>query len=162
MHEWEIAKSERVCRGCGRQFAELEEYVSALYEREGGFQRSDFCAACWRGPTDETFSFWKTQVPARQAKPRLFVDDDVLLDFFERLEGATDELKQNFRFILTLMLMRKRLVKFVGTRRDGSGEWMQVKVRGADQVKEVFNPGLTEEKIQQVTEEVGRILNVQL
>jgi len=162
MSEWEIARSERVCGGCGKQFEELQEYYSALYDRGDQFERKDFCLGCWTGPTEEMFSFWKTQTPSREAKVKKFVDDEVLMDFFERLDGATEELKANFRFILTLVLMRKRLLKFEGTRREGGVEWMRVKRRGDLQVKEVLNPGLTEEKIGQVTEEVGRILNVQL
>ncbi len=162
MTEWEIARSQRRCAGCETGFEELEVYHSALYERPDGFDRRDFCRRCWQGATDEMFSFWKTQVPAREAKPKRFVDDEVLVDFFEKLTGATEEVKVNFRYMLALVLMRKKLLKFEGTRRDGTVEVLKVKLRGRDEVLEVLNPDLDQEKMEQVTEEIGRILNVQL
>ena len=162
MSEWEIARSQERCTVCGSVFGELEEYYSALVEKPDGFERRDFCAKCWQGGSDEMFSFWKTQVPAKEAKPKRFVDDEVLVDFFEKLTGATEEVKVNFRYMLALVLMRKKLLKFEGTRRDESGEFLKVKLRGRDETLEVFNPDLDKEKMEQVTEEIGRILNVQL
>ena len=162
MTDWEFAKSQHQCSRCQALLQELEEYYSALYDRPEGFQRIDLCQKCWQGPSDDMFSFWKTQVPAKEARPRRFVNDDVLLDFFQRLEGATEDLKVNFRYILCLVLMRKKLLKFEGTRRDAVGEFLKIKLRGQDAVQEVFNPDLTPEKMEQVTVEVGQILNVQL
>ena len=162
MTDWGITRSQYQCSRCGVAFNELQEYHSALYENPQGFERKDFCQTCWSGGADDMFSFWKTQVPAKEAKAKRFVDDEVLIDFFARLENATEELKINFRYILALVLMRKKLLKFEGTRRDSSGEFLKVKVRGQDAVQEVFNPSMTPEKMEQVTVEVGRILNVQL
>ena len=162
MSEWEIARSQERCTVCGSVFGELEEYYSALVEKPDGFERRDFCAKCWQGGSDEMFSFWKTQVPAREVKPKRFVDDEVLIDFFERLAGTTEEVKVNFRYILALVLMRKKLLRFEGTRRDESAEYLKVKLRGQNDIQEVYNPDLTQERIEQVTEEIGRILNVQL
>ena len=162
MTEWEFARSQRRCAGCDAAFEELEAYHSALYERPGGFERRDFCRTCWQGATEEMFSFWKTQVPPREVKPKRFVDDEVLVDFFEKLTGATEEVKVNFRYMLALVLMRKKLLKFEGTRRDEAGEFLKVKLRGRDAVLDVLNPDLDQERMEQVTEEIGRILNVQL
>ena len=161
MTDWEIAKSQYRCSACSIVLNELEEYHSVLYDRPEGFERKDLCNACWHGSADDMFSFWKTQVPSREVKPRRFVDDEVLIDFFQRLEGATEESKVNFRYILCLVLMRKKLLKFEGTRRDAAGEFLRIKLRGQDAVQEVFNPGITAEKMEQVTVEVGQILNVQ-
>ena len=162
MSEWEITRSQQRCGRCETVFEELQEYYSAIYERPEGFERMDFCMKCWPGGTDEMFSFWKRRVPPKEVKPKKFVDDEMLIDFFERLSGATEELKVNFRYILALVLMRKRLLKLEGTRRDETGEYLKIKLRGRDAVQEVFNPDLTEEKIGHVTEEIGHILNVRL
>ena len=150
------------CSRCETVFEELQEYYSAIYERPESFERRDFCSKCWPGGADEMFSFWKRRVPPKEMKPKKFVDDEMLLDFFKRLDGATEELKVNFRYILALVLMRKRLLKFEGTRRDETGEYLKIKLRRRDTLQEVFNPDLTEEKIGQVTDEIGHILNVRL
>lgn len=161
-NDWQIARGEPRCSSCGKEFAQEEDYFSALYDRVTEFQRLDFCTECWRGETSEMFSFWQTRVPPRQEKKKLLVDDDVLLDFFRRLEGATDELKANFRYILALVLMRRKVLRFVDVKRTGDVESLVLELRREKTSFEVFNPRLDEEKILQVTEEVGKILNVQL
>jgi len=160
--EWPITRGEKRCTACAREFVENERYCSALYDRGTTFERRDFCTACWQGESPEMFSFWQTQVPPKEAKKKLLVDDDVLLDFFARLEGATDELKINFRYILALVLMRKKILKFVDVRRTGDAEVLVMRMPREKTTWEVLNPQLDEEKIAQVTEEVGKILNVEL
>ena len=160
--EWKIQRGERTCASCGRTFAELESYWSALYDRQSEFARLDFCTGCWKGDTPEMFSFWQTRLPAKEEKRRLLVDDDVLVDFFLKLEGATDELKVNFRYILGLVLMRKKILKFADVKRGESGEFLVMAFPREKTTFEVFNPQLSEDNIARLTEEVGKILNVQL
>ncbi len=160
--DWKIERGEKKCAGCGKGFAELETYFSALFDRQETFQRLDYCAACWKGEAAEMFSFWQTKMPPKEEKRKLLVDDGVLVDFFLKLEGATDELKVNFRYILALVLMRKKLLKFVDVKRDENGEFLVMEMPKEKQRFEIFNPQLSEEKISLLTEEVGKILNVQL
>ena len=160
--DWKIQRGERCCASCRKEFVELESYFSALYDRGEAFQRLDYCAGCWTGETPEMFSFWQTREPAKDQKRKLLVDDDELVDFFLKLEGATDELKVNFRYILSLVLMRKRLLKFADVKRGDAGEFLVMEMPKEKQRFEVFNPQLSEEKIALLTEEVGKILNVQL
>jgi hypothetical protein len=99
------------------------------------FIRVDFCEPCWNqgrrpeqlspvalGLVDEgqtarleMFSFWKTTMPLPQQKKKLLVDDSVLVDVFQRMEGKTEPQEVRFRFVLALILMRKRLLKYEGT-----------------------------------------------
>ena len=160
--DWPITRGEKKCATCERTFDEREKYFSALYDRTDTFERKDYCMACWEGDTAEMFSFWQTEVPAKEEKQKLLVDDDVLLDFFGRLEGASDELKVNFRYILSLVLMRKKLLRFRDVKRTDAGEFLVMQLRGEKTTIDVLNPQLDEEKIAHVTEEVGKILNVQL
>ncbi len=160
--EWKIQRGEKKCGACGKAFTELEDYFSALYDRGSEFVRGDFCAACWKGETPEMFSFWQTRVPPKEERRKLLVDDGVLVDFFLKLEGATDELKVNFRYILALVLMRKKILKFVDVKRDEAGERLVMEMPKEKSRFEILNPQLSEEKIALLTDEVGKILNVQL
>lgn len=160
--DWPIVRGEKQCASCGREFQEEEDYFSALFDRKTAFERLDYCTACWKGDSEEMFSFWQTRVPRREERKKLLLDDNVLLDVFHRLEGATDELKLNFRYILALVLMRKKILKFKEVRRTDAGEFLLLEMSKAKTTFDVLNPQLDEEKIGQVTEEVGKILNVQL
>ena len=97
------------------------------------------------------FSFWKTTVPVPEQKKKLLVDDSVLVDVFGRMEGKHEPSEIRFRFVLALILMRKRLLKYEGMRREGrAGEIGGVAdgaPRGGEAAVQVVNPRLTEEQI---------------
>ena len=96
------------------------------------------------------FSFWKTKIPEPSQKKKLFVDDSVLINLFERLAEEKEELKVNFRFVLSLILMRKRRLKYEDSRRDGTREIWSMRFVRETETHDVFNPQLTEEQIQEV------------
>jgi hypothetical protein len=158
---WDIAKSTERCCACDCELAEGGEYVASLIEAGDSFARRDYCAACW-GEGREVFSFWRTRVPRKEEKRRRFVDDQMLMDLFSRLAGASEDLKRKFRFVLALILMRKRLVKFEETRhRDGAEYWV-LSSRDAAEPIEVWDPKLTEPEIQLVSGELSAILNAEI
>jgi len=161
--DWEIVKGQQKCQGCDKQFAEQEEYFSALYDQENKFVRKDFCTECWekRG-RESVYSFWKTRCIPEEKKVKKFVDDSVILDFFIRLQDATEPSKKNFRYVLALLLMRKKLLKFDDVKKGEGGEALVLSYPAEGRKFEVYNPQLTEEQIRQVTEEVGQILNVKI
>ena len=58
----------------------------------------------------------------RRRRRRPPIDDDLLLDCFGRLEGRTDAAGENFRYVLALLLMRRKRFKFEETRNDDGRE----------------------------------------
>jgi hypothetical protein len=89
----------------------------------------------------------------------MFVDDAILTELFERLGDATEEPKLNFRFVLGLILMRKRIVTYEGTQVvDGKEVW-SMKLRGRDTPLELVNPHLGEEQVAEVSRQLTEILN---
>ena len=161
--DWEIGKTALACAACEKEFVEEQKIVSALYDTPESMTRRDYCVNCW--PQDNgggVFSFWRTQLPRRDAPVRRFVDDEIVLDLFRRLEGHDEPDKRNFRYVLALLLMRKKLFKFKEVRRNESGDALVLTERASDCEHVVVDPDLTEEQIQQVTAEVGQILNVKV
>ncbi len=92
----------------------------------------------------------------------MFIDDDMLMAFFDRLGTETDPEKINFRFVLTLVLMRKRKLKYDNSRTEDGKEIWQLKVAAQQRTVEVVNPNLTEDKIEELSSQVGQILQVEL
>jgi len=85
------------------------------------------------------------------------------MDLFERL--ADDERPQRvaFRFVLALILMRKRLLRFAGRKAGGEGEtewWlMRPKGVGTDQPPlEVLNPRLADDDVRELTAQLSEVL----
>ncbi len=161
--------------------APLEQLSAAEKKAESGkkdkekvevspFVRVDFCEKCWcdgarPGEPLVMFSYWKTTVPVPEQKKKLLVDDSVLVDVFGRMEGKNEPAEIRFRFVLALILMRKRLLKYEGMEDEqGKGErgkgievWRMLP-RGGEAVVHVINPRLTEEQISEVSQQLSAIL----
>jgi len=161
--DWEIERTTLVCAASGREFAEGEEIYSALYEEAGTFVRRDYSTACWPpADVERVFCFWKTRAPKKSAPARRFVDDEVIMDFFRRLEGREEAQKRNFRYVLALLLMRKKVLKFREMRREGEDMVMVLHDQVSDCEYEVVDPRLTPEQVEEVSVEVGRVLNTRI
>jgi len=163
MDEWEIDKPVGECSGSGKKIGYGEEYYGALVECEEGLKRQDFCADYWNEQKPEVFCYWKSRLPHPDEKKKLFVDDEMLMAFFERLAGEREQEKINFRFVLTLVLMRKRRLKYDSSRTEDGKEIWRLRITGSDkEFVEVINPHLDEEQIEQLSSQVGQILHVDL
>ncbi len=162
MSNWDINKPLGECFGTSRKIEAGEEYFGALVKTEEGLQRRDFCADYWESEKPEVFCHWKTKLPHPDQKKQLFVDDQMLMAFFERLEKETEPEKVNFRFVLTLILMRKRILKYDDTRTDDGKEIWRLRIVGGKQIAEVVNPHLDEEQIEELSSQVGEILQTDL
>ena len=162
MNEWEVDKPFGRCYGTGRKIEYGEEYFGALVQTDEGLQRRDFCADYWESQKPEVFCYWKTRLPQPGQKRQLFVDDQMLMAFFERLEKETEQEKIDFRFVLALILMRKRILKYDATRVEDDKEIWRLRIVGEKQTAEVVNPHLDEEQIEQLSSQIGEILQAEL
>jgi len=162
MADWEIKKTLGQCFGTGQPFAVGQEYYAALVETEQGLQRRDYSVDYWNAERPAVFCFWKSRMPNPEQKKKLFIDDEMLMAFFERLADETEPEKLNFRFVLTLILMRKRRLKYEASKTDAAGqEVWTLRVTGQDRNVEVVNPHLSEDQIEQLSGQMGQILQVE-
>ena len=162
MADWTINKPLGECSGTGRQIEPGEEYFGALVETEEGLERRDYSAEYWEKEKPEVFCFWRTKLADPEEKKELFVSDEMLMAFFERLANETDAEKVNFRFVLALVLMRKRRLKYDATRTDDGKEIWCLRVVGEKDIVEVVNPHLDDEQIELLTSQMGQILQTDL
>jgi hypothetical protein len=162
MSDWEIDKPVGQCYGTGRKIRAGEEYFGALVETEQGLQRRDFSAEYWEKEKPSVFCFWKTRLTSLEQKKRVFVDDAMLMAFFDRLANETEQEKINFRFVLALILMRKRRLKYDSAVFEGESEIWRLKIAGEKLIVEVVNPHLDEGQIEQLSSQIGQILQTDL
>ena len=95
-------------------------------------------------------------------KKARFIDDEMLMAFFERLGTETEQEKINFRFVLALILMRKRCMKYDATRIEDGNEIWRLRIVGDKEIVEVINPHLDDEQIEQLSSQIGEILQTDL
>ena len=156
--EYEVVRPVGRCAVSGREIRPGEPFHSALFETPQGFERRDYAAECWSGPPEGAYCVFRTRISEKPARRRTFIDDDSLIQFFLRLGEETDGLKRNFRFVLTLIMVRKRLLRYERSRKEGGAEFWQVRLARDGSLHEVCNPVLDESQVAQLSAELNAIL----
>jgi hypothetical protein len=164
--EYNISKTSGQCNKCEKQLAVGQEFVAVVKDVNDDLSRLDFCKACWDALGEEggqadpaIVGIWHTKVPQAQEKKRQFVDNELLVDFFTRTEGAQDATKVSFRYVLALVLMRKKLLVYDGMQKDAAGaELWLTHLRGSEQAYHVIDPKMDEDKIAEVGRRLDEIL----
>ncbi len=208
---YEIPRTSGVCASSGKELLPGEPYFAALVElteaqvaevadgstktggsakdkatdalRALGMCRIDISSDAWGGGfrPEGLFGYWKSTVPEPNQKKKMFVDDAVLMNLLERLADATEPERLAFRYVLALILMRKKLLRYDGNEPrtaeiDGEsveqtwwkltpklelakgplGKW-HPEVRLT-----VLDPKLDETRVEQVMQQLGEILQAEL
>jgi hypothetical protein len=165
---WDIGRSSGHCAATGVPLEPGSQCVVALVEREEDLSaplvRLDFSEQGWESPQRPkgVIAFWRAVVAAPNEKRRGFVDDQTLIDLFERLGSDERPHRVRFRFVLMLLLVRKRLLRVVGTESAGGVETWRVLAKGAAEGETpmpVVNPKLDEAATREVTEQLGEVLD---
>ena len=163
--QYPMHKCTGVCAHTGEAITPGDRHVACLVEQEDdeALDRADFSLAAWEGGArpERLFAFWNATAPASDAKPDPLVDDESLLALFEQLDGAEDEKKIAFRAALTLLLLRKRLLKPAGHEViDGSPHLLiRRKGEGTDvPPTAVLDPGLDEAMMNELGEFFGNVV----
>jgi hypothetical protein len=161
MTEYQIEVNTRRCAITGRELQPGDRFYSVLLDEGGKFHRRDYGSDAWQGPPEGAFSFWAGRIPAGTEDTRPRIDDDLLVDCFQRLEGDANPDRERFRYVVALLLMRRKRFKFEEARTEGDREVLLLRcVRTRNQYR-VVNPRLTEAEMAAVQEEVFKVLGWQ-
>jgi hypothetical protein len=161
---YEVSRPQGKCFVTGNAIEPGAKMMATLRETPQGFERLDISLDAW--PTFDragVLAFWQTTMPSpQQTKKKVFVDDQVLCELFERLADATEPSKLNFRFVLGLILMRKRMIIYESSRQEEGKEIWQVRFKGKEGMLDLLNPHLTEDQVGEVSQQLGEILNEEI
>ncbi|MGW8258063.1 MAG: hypothetical protein ACWGMZ_11295, partial [Thermoguttaceae bacterium] len=95
-------------------------YYSAIFEEGADLKRLDYSQAAWKGLPEGAIGFWKSQVPDKKNRNKRWAPSDVMLHFFDELEQQGD--KQDIRYVLTLLLIRRRVFRLEEERRENGDQ----------------------------------------
>ena len=159
MTEYEIGGPSRVCAATGRELQPGDRFYGVLVEEGGKFTRKDYAANAWTGPPSGHIAYWAGRVPAADKPRKPVVNDDLLLDCFDRLKDSADPEGLNFRYVAALLLMRRKRFRFEDVFRDATGrDVMLLRDARNGAVHQVTDPRLTDDQIATVQTEVFRVL----
>lgn len=117
--DFDVQSCSRSCSETGKALASGEVYFSVLVLQETETIRRDFSAEAWSEPTEENLGWWRSRIPMQAAKPKL-APTEVMLNLFAGLAEQTEE--QQFRYVLGLLLIRRRVLKREEATRNEEGQ----------------------------------------
>lgn len=160
--QWEVQRPAGVCTVSGRAIEEGEEFYSVLFEEGETFRRADYALDEWQGPPEGSFCHFKTRLPVKEKQKKTFVDNEVLRGFFLRLADETDPVRIQFRFVIALILMRKRILRYEGSETVDGVETWSTRLTRDEKTHRVVNPRLSEDQIEEVSKQLGVILHTDM
>ncbi len=159
-----------VCAATGETLEAGEPIVTVLIDSphaaENALERRDYRQSAWSPGLglkegERVFAFWKGCHPAGDHRgPVQILSDEDMLDLFMRTGLEPDDPRQvTFRYVLGLLLIRRRMLTLAGHERRSDVEVMLVKVRGRpEEVLEIVDPGLDDEALETETQAVVAML----
>lgn len=155
-----VARPRGTCSVTNLPIEPGESFMAALRETNEGYERIDVKFDHW-GSFDRTdvVGFWKAHMPVAEAKKRTFVDDATLCDIFEQLGDVDDRAKASFRFVLGLILIRKRLLSVEATARQPDHDIWRVRLRGREEAIDLVDPHPTDDEVAGVQQQLQQILS---
>jgi hypothetical protein len=160
VEDWEVSRTTGKCAASERALAEGEGYYAVLLETPAGFERRDYAIDSWTGPPEGCFCYWRGRVPVREKKRSGFaVDTGLLIHLFSQLEESASEARQQLRFVLALLLMRKRLLKLDRSVSEEGQEYWLLRMPSDQSMHRVLNPKLEKEQIDRLGAQLTAILS---
>ena len=157
--DWQVETRTGRCAVTGRTFEEKEAFYTVLFEEGDTFRRADYAVDAWGGPPEGSFCHYKSRVPAKETKKKLLVDDGMLIAFFNRLATDSEPVRVQFRFVLALILMRKRLLRYDASSIENEVETWAMTLLKDKSTHKVVNPQLTDDQIDGVSQQLTAILH---
>ncbi|MGI9467574.1 MAG: hypothetical protein ACR2OA_10675 [Rubripirellula sp.] len=123
--EYKVSRCTRQCHHLKRPLREGEWYYSVVLESGDDFVRQDYAAESWSEPPDGAVGWWKCRMPTSDEKKMVLAPIEVLTDLLRQMGNQPEKAKS--RYLLALMLMRKRVIRPVETD-EAQVDLMQVEV----------------------------------
>ncbi len=157
MFDLEIQRCTRRCAKSGEELKPGEIFYSALVPDGREVVRVDYGEEHWEGPPEDSLGWWKSEMPSPTSRKMHWAPNDVMMHYFEQLEGQAD--KQDIRYVLSLLMIRRRIVRLEDSETDEQGREVMVlySPRSESELKvPVVEP--SEARINEIQEELAQLL----
>ena len=116
MLDFEVQRFTRRCCQTEEPLEPGAVFFSALIADGANVVRKDYGQQSWQGPPEGTIGWWKSRVPDVHSSKMHWAPNDVILHYFEQIEG--DDSKADMRYVLALLMIRRRIVRLEETEFD--------------------------------------------
>lgn len=159
-NDWEIKGRAEKCAVTERPFEDGEYFYTLLFHDKEGFRRMDLSEKAWQERNDnvQPFSFWRSKFEPPQAAPPETLPKETAEDLLRRYMLEDDPQHANARYILGLMLERKRILKQIEAKDDGTGRVLIYEHTKTGEVFVIPDPELKLDQIAEVQTQVAELI----
>lgn len=163
MQTWNIRSRSSNCALSGEPFTEGEQLYTAIYfdPETSGYLRRDVSLAAWQQELSERtpLAYWKTRYEPEltEEKPEIAPKENAQ-SLLTRLIEEDDPKTENARYILALMLERKRIIVPTAVKESENGKMLFYENKKTGDVFIVRDPELYLHEMAEVQDEVAMLL----
>jgi hypothetical protein len=161
MTEWDIQSRADACTNCQRAFVDQEAYHTLLSLDGAGYARRDLCGTCFASASrDGVISYWQGEYKLPPPPPPEPIQKETAETLLRKLVESTDPSHEAARYILAVMLERKRILKHRDTvREEDGGELLVYEHARTGESFTLPDPHLRLDQLARVQEEVAALLH---
>jgi hypothetical protein len=159
--DWSIQHRADRCAATGEPFCDGDAFYTLLYHEKGVFRREDLSEAAFKARNEniQPFSLWRSKFETPPPPTPDALGKQTAEDLLRRYMAEQSPEHSNARYILAIMLERKKLLKEVEARRGEDGSLTRIYEHA--KTGEVFvipDPQLRLEQIADVQAQVAGLL----
>lgn len=160
---WSIRSRAHECALTGRHFEDGEIFHTAIYfdPQENGYVRRDVCNDAWKQELAERkpVAAWKTiySKVIAEARPEITPKESAM-ELLQRFIEDGDPMTENARYILALMLERKRQISQTAEKEVDGHKMLFYENKKTGEIFIVRDPELRLDEVAQIQEEVATVL----
>lgn len=163
IQNWSIRSRSHQCALTERPFVEGEVFHTAIYfdPETSGYLRRDVALDAWAQETSERkpIAYWRTTYTPNvvEEKPEV-TSKESAMSLLQRFIEEDDPATENARYILALMLERKRILTPTATKETEDGRMLFYENKKTGEVFLIRDPDLHLDELAQVQDEVATLL----
>ena len=153
--EYQFRPIGKKCATTGKDLVPGSVCHSVLVMRNGELQRLDYSKEGWNGPPEGALGVWKCIVPRAAEVRHEPLDTNALMRCFEQLTEEASPAREGLRYILALLLVKKRRLRLDGSRADGDEEYLQLAGAQGEGAYEIRDLNPSDEEVLQWQRELN-------
>jgi len=164
--EWNIQGRSNNCQQCQRAFEDKESFHTLLIDERSTFTRLDLCNSCWSaqsmgdsGQRGTIISHWQTTYHLPAPPPPDPIQNETAETLLRKLIEANEDRHVATRYILAVMLERKRVLKVKDQLRDGGVRRFVYEHAVSGDVFTITDPDLHLDQLDAVHREVEALIH---
>jgi len=163
LSEWEIKARSRNCARTQEAFENGATIYTLLFRDRTGFRREDISEKAWQQIKESVapFSFWKSRFQAAPPAPAEPMPKESVEGLLRRLINQDLPEHMNARYVLAILLERKKTLKQVGSRESAEEKVLIYEHVTTGEVFIIPDPRLRLDELDAVQQEIYSLLERQ-